>query len=512
MIQRRGPKNWENVHVTERVRVKDLIDVDNSAPGGVQLDWLGLLRQAARDLNALAAEAARSGERVRALGSAWALTDIAVTDGWLINTKLLNGCFDVPDHYFDASYPQDKRQYVVVAQCGISIGELNSHLEVTATVGFPRALKTSGIGAGQTIAGAISGNTHGAAINFGATPDYVVGLQIVTGSGRSIWIERESQPVLNEAFMSDVQATLIRDDDLLDAAIVSFGAFGIITAVVIETDPLYQLAFAKVHDITHADLKHKLDHFDYNDPSGLYHYEFIFDPYSRNQQAMEAVAARVPFEPGHPAPRPVWIVRSEKGFAPGDRASPLFFRVPFMSAGRKTAIQFKQYREKCILGDVRCTPGQAFTATISYIEGNTESAIGVSIDDAAAMMDISTGVVRSMKLPAMSQVRLVHPSRALLGFTYPGPKTAVFEFGLLNDSRYPKFERNLTDALASAGVLYTMHWSKNSGVDPARLDAMYGADRITRWRNARRRAFDNDAALMKVFENDHLVRAGLAGT
>jgi hypothetical protein len=510
MIQRRGPKTWENVHVTERVRVRDLIDVDNSAPAGERPDWLGLLRQAARDLDGLAANARQAGVRIRALGSGWALTDIAVTDGWLINTALLNGCFDVPGHYFEAVYPQAKRSYVVVAQCGISIGELNAHLEVTATTGFPRALRTSGIGAGQTIAGAISGNTHGAAINFGAIPDYVVGLQIVTGSGRSTWIERASQPILNDEFMRDVDADRIRDDDLLNAAIVSFGAFGIITAVVIEMDPVYQLDFAPVHDISHADLKHKLDHFDFDDPAGLYHYEFVFDPYSKRQLAMEAAAVRVPYEPGHPAPQPVWIVRSEKGFAPGDRASPILLRLPFLTAGYKTSVQFKQYREKCILGNVRCTPGQAFTATISYLEGNTESAIGVSIADAAKMFDISTAVIRSMKLPAMSQVRIVHPSRALLGFTYLAPKTAVFEFGLVNDARYPRFERALTDALASAGVPCTLHWSKNSGLDAAQITSMYGDDRVTRWRAARERLFGNDRALMTVFDNEHLKRAGLA--
>jgi hypothetical protein len=39
---------------------------------------------------------------------------------------------------------------------------------------------------------------------------------------------------------------------------------------------------------------------------------------------------------------------------------------------------------------------------------------------------------------------------------------------------------------------------------------MYGTERITRWRNARARVFDNDAALQAVFDNEHLRRAGLA--
>jgi hypothetical protein len=177
---------------------------------------------------------------------------------------------------------------------------------------------------------------------------------------------------------------------------------------------------------------------------------------------MEAVATKVSFEPGHNPPRPVWIVRSDKGFALGDKAASVFLKLPLMSPARKTALQFKQYRQRCILGSTRGTPGQLFTATITYFEGYTESALGVSIKDAAKMFDISSEVIRQLKIPAMSQVRVVHPSRALLGFTCLEPKTAVFEFGLANDSTFPLFEKNLTDRLAQA-VAYTFHWSKTPG-------------------------------------------------
>jgi len=407
-------------------------------------------------------------------------------------------------------YPANKRPFVVIAQCGMSIGELNVHLELTATSGFPRALKTAGIGAGQTIAGAISGNTHGSAINFGAMPDFVVGLQIVTGNGKSLWIERASEPVLNDTFLGRLDAERVRDDDVFNAAVVSFGAFGVITAVAIETEPIYQLKFPPVSDISHDAVKQKLDNFDFDDPVGLHHYEFVFNPYSSSQIAMQTLATKVPFEPGHPGPTPVWIVRGEQGFALADQLPAGILRFPFLPPSMLAGAQFKQYRRLAILGDVRSTPGRLFTATISYFEGNTESTIGVSIDDAAKTMDISGDIVKRMKLPAMAQVRVVHPSRALLGFTYLGPKTVVFEFGLANDSRYPLFEQNLISELTAAGVGHTAHWSKNSGIDPQRLDAMYGATRVNTWKAARQTVFKNDSALMSVFDNDHLVRAGLA--
>ncbi|MEX2610956.1 MAG: FAD-binding protein [Gemmatimonadota bacterium] len=511
MIRRNGAQAWDNVHVTFRAQLDDLIDVDNGPPaGGTQQRGFPLLRQVAADLDGLAAEARQRGKRIRALGSGWALTDIALTDGWLINTKPLTGCFELSERYFEDSFEQARRPFVVLAQAGISVGQLNTHLELGATAGFPRALRTAGIGAGQTIAGAVSGNTHGSAINFGAMPDFVVGIQLVTGSGRSLWLERASEPVLTDEFVAKLGAERMRDDDVFDAAVVSFGAFGIITALAIETEPLYQLAFAPVHDISHADLKHKLSHLAYDDPPGLHHYEFVFDPYSSNEMAMEAVATKVPVEPGHTPPEPVWIVRSEKGFALGPHTPGVILDLPLVTPAQKTAFQFKQYRERCILDDTRGTPGQLFTATITYLEGYTESALGVSVHDAATMIDVSARVIRDMDLPAMAQVRVAHPSRALLGFTYLAPKTAVFEFGLAHDDRFPEFEDNLTAALTAEGVRYTFHWSKNSGLTPARLQAMYGNSRVQRWRDARKRVFHDDAALMEVFSNEHLERAGLA--
>jgi hypothetical protein len=82
--------------------------------------------------------------------------------------------------------------------------------------------------------------------------------------------------------------------------------------------------------------------------------------------------------------------------------------------------------------------------------------------------------------------------------------------GLINDERFPEFERKLDAAFRKAGIRYTMHWSKNSGIDPEQLEYMYGQPKIERWKAARRRVFDNDATLMQMFEHDAMVSAGLA--
>ena len=81
--------------------------------------------------------------------------------------------------------------------------------------------------------------------------------------------------------------------------------------------PRESLRVPAIGDIHHDDLKAKLREFGNADPPDLYHYEFIFDPHSRRQMAMEAGAARVPFQPGLPTPRPRWILRDKNGYGPG---------------------------------------------------------------------------------------------------------------------------------------------------------------------------------------------------
>lgn len=506
----RGPQPWNGVHVTHRTTVAELIDVDNVGPQRTLLAGFDMFRHAGESLDEVIRKAREAGKRVLSIGSGWALSEINVTDGWLVNTKLLNGCYDIGDRYFDAAYPAADRPCVVLAQAGMQIAELNAYLElIPQDIAAKRALKAAGIGNGQTIAGAVSGNTHGSQINFGAMPDFVVGLHIATGSGRTLWIEKASKPVLNHDFATNIGADLIRDDDIFNAAVVSFGTFGIIAAVAVETAPIYQLAFPAIGDIHHDDLKTKLREFGNADPVNLYHYEFIFDPHSRNQMAMEAGAPQVPFQPGVPTPKPRWILRDKNGYAPGVNILRLVDLLRFLPPRIITGIQFKQYRRLALLNGVRGSPGQLYTSSIYYLEGYTESAFGVSVTNAPETIDICSQVAREMRLPSISQVRLVHRSEATLGFTQHEPKTAVFEVGLVNDDRFPEFERRMDAAFREAGIRYTMHWSKNSGLDPQKLDYMYGA-KVAKWKAARRDVFGNDATLMQMFETDAMVRAGLA--
>jgi hypothetical protein len=510
--ENQGPQDWTGVHVTNRTTVAEIINVDNVGPNNALLSGWEMFRHAGESLDLLIRQAKAAGKRILPIGSGWALSAINITDGWLVNTKLLNGCYDIGDEYFHADYPAEKRRNVVLAQCGMQIAELSAYLEQMPTEDADRrAIQAAGIGNGQTVAGAVSGNTHGSQITYGAMPDFVCGIHLATGTGETLWIERKSKPVANEAFLAKIGARLVRDDDIFNAAVVSFGTFGIVAALAVETVPIYQLAFAPIRDIGYADLKMKLDRFATTAPTDLYHYEFIFDPHSDKQTAMEASAPKVPFLPGIPTPIPRWIIRDKHGFAPGiNILNVLGLLRSILPVGWVTAFQYKRYRKIALLDGVRGSPGQIYTSSIYYLEGYTESSLGVAIADAAATIDITSQVARAMRLPSICQVRICRGSGGTLAFTQHQPITAVFEYGMINDERFAEFEQRLDEAFRSAGIRYTMHWSKNSGLSPAKLEYMYGASKIASWKAARQAVFGNDPGLMKLFETDTMIAAGLA--
>lgn len=509
--EKQGPQAWAGVHVTNRTTVAEIINVDNVGPNGVLLSGWEMFRYAGESLDLLIRQARDAGKRILPIGSGWALSRINITDGWLVNTKLLNGCYDIGTQYLHDDYPAEKRRNVVLAQAGMQIAELNAYLElIPQDDADRRAIQAAGIGNGQTIAGSVSGNTHGSQITFGAMPDFVAGLHVATGGGQTLWIERKSRPVVNDAFVAKIGARLIRDDDIFNAAVVSFGTFGIIAAIAVEAAPSYLLEFAPIVDISHDDLKRKLAGFATTPPANLYHYEFIFDPHSRKHTAMEASAPKVPYQ-RVPTPTPRWIIRDKNGFAPGiNILNILGLLRAFVPPGLITGLQYKQYRKIALLNSVRGTPGQIYTSSIYYLEGYVESAYAVAIADAPATIDISSEVARAMRLPSISQVRICRGSTGTLAFTQHQPITAVFEYGMINDGRFPEFERRLDEAFRKAGIRYTMHWSKNSGIDPDKLEYMYGATKIANWKAARRAVFGNDATLMKLFETDVMTEAGLA--
>ena len=135
----------------------------------------------------------------------------------------------------------------------------------------------------------ISTNTHGSAFRFGATPDFIVGIHLVTGPSKHVYLERASYPVIQDSFADMLGAELVRDDAMFNAALVSFGLFGIIHGLMMEARELFLLhAFRSFHPFNDG-LRSAISSLDFSgidlhgqSANRLYHFQVTLNPNEGN--------------------------------------------------------------------------------------------------------------------------------------------------------------------------------------------------------------------------------------
>jgi L-gulonolactone oxidase len=214
------------------------------------------------ELCEVVAQAAEQRLRVRAAGSAHSFTDIACTDGVLVQTSAMQRVIDA-----------DPGSGLVRVQGGITLHQLGPLLA-------PRrlALENQGDIDTQTVAGALATATHGTGVRFGNLSTRVAAMRLVTASGDVVEVDRESDP------------------DALLAARVSLGALGIASEIVLECIPLYTLTRID-KPLPLDDTLDRLDeHVDRND-----HFEFFLWPYTRTAMTRSTIRSDAP-----PDPTPAW--------------------------------------------------------------------------------------------------------------------------------------------------------------------------------------------------------------
>jgi hypothetical protein len=499
IIVKRGSSEWENRHETFVEPIADLYELGNdtalAAMAGYNDTTQGIL--------ALVKEAADKGTTLRALGAGWSWTKIMTPEstGLLLDTKPLNSVFNISAASVNTAYTGDRKK-LVFAQCGNGVWELSRYLK-TKNLSLP----TSGASNGQTIAGLIGTGAHGSAFDVGAAQDMVVGLHIITGPGTHVYLERASYPVVSQSFVTGIGATLIQDDALFNAALVSFGCFGIIHGVMLETVDLFLLE-AYMERMPYDDgLKHIMETLDFSNaalPCGNerpFHFAVSINPYDIDNGVYVTSMYKRPYRTDYVKPSD-----NAAGVGPGDDAAVfvggLTDVIPALVPGLVNTL---------LAGAM--TPYHKQFGILSEIFDNTtlhgrllSAAIGIPIEHTTKVTEIMLQLNQDKgPFTGMFAYRFIKKTKATLGFTR-FDHTCIFELDAAFSNRTLDFYHAAWKALEDNNIPFTFHWGKMNEIDPARMQRMYGAD-ATAWVNARNTLLTPESR--KIFANPLITSWGL---
>ena len=254
--------------------------------------------------------------RVRVAGSGHSFTDIACTDGVLVDLGRMNRVL-----------AQDGEH--VTVEAGITLHQLGQELAARGL-----AMENQGDIDRQTLAGALSTATHGTGARFANLSSRVAGMRLVTAGGDVV------EP---------------SGDDLL-AARVSLGSLGAISQVTLRCVPLFT-----IERVTEPrPLAETLDRFDEHAEAND-HFELFAFPYTRTAIVLLSERGDRPPEP--PSARRLWLEEAFENTALGaacrmgrarPRAIPSLNRALTRLVGRQVRID-RSHRVYANRRDVRFT-------------------------------------------------------------------------------------------------------------------------------------------------------------
>ncbi|HEX7892484.1 MAG TPA: D-arabinono-1,4-lactone oxidase [Ramlibacter sp.] len=212
------------------------------------------------------AQASLQAKALHPVGSGWANTDMAASAQWMVGLQSLCSQLSyvvggrpsaLNDEWVARQADPNGATKLVHFEAGVEVGRA---AEILDSLGL--AFPTLGGANGQSLAGVISTSTHGGEWNQPPLPDMVRAIHLVTATGQELWIERASQPVTTDARLREVLpcagTRIVRSDEVFDAAVVSFGRFGVIYSMVLEV----RRAFRVVEVITRPPVQAVLDKLD----------------------------------------------------------------------------------------------------------------------------------------------------------------------------------------------------------------------------------------------------------
>jgi len=517
---------WDTLHKNGRFDLKFFLSTQLESESNMP-SILDRYNDAADEMRRLFKEAVDNNEGFRSIGSKWSMSSIAHQKDRMHFTSNMNITFAIPSAGVHANSLY-KSENLFFFQCGNEIKEISAFLESQG-----KSLKTTGASNGQTIAGCISTGVHGSALDVGAVQDYIVGLNLITGPNPEdiIYLERHSKPALNDKLPNKLNATVIRNDDLFNAALVGLGSFGFIHGVVVEAEDRFLLKryVRKIKKETALKLAETLDfaNSDFKIPEELdasgkgkrpYHYKVFVNPYSNENEYIVEAIYKKDYDPEyiqkHGDPIPFM-----KEFIYRDliylliKISEKFPRIiPLFIKGLNNAIMPEESKD----GEKRDIVGKL--SEIFWDAGYQGKAFacsfGVDHRDSKKALEVLTKLTRDEgPIPGIFAMRFVKKSEGMLAFT-KFPVTCMIEIdgiqwkesdGIMSLEKYSK---RMIQVLQANNIPFTIHWGKNANWGfPDLAQHMYGVD-VNRWKEYRSALLSKEMA--KVFSNNFTETLGLS--
>jgi hypothetical protein len=415
------------------------------------------------ELCALVREAEAAGTSIRAVGAGHAWSDVALTDGILVETDRMTGVLE------------EVGENLVRIRGGTRIRDLNAALDA-------RGLGLVNMGGydGQAIAGVVATSTHGSGLRFGAFPDAVHAIDLVASGGRLVHVERGY-----EAF---------------PAAVCAMGCMGIVDSLVLEVRPRFWLRERRVVR-TWADVRGELDDLLAREE----HIELFLDPYSQDvlQTTRTEVSEPTEVSPGDGERHPliemqasiplVWVLLRLAA-----RFRPSLLRTQFPRTLRR--MQDSNYTQ---------VSHRVFNIGAANHLPALSSELAVPVEDDAHLravdriIELAGDLARTRKLVHTSplSLRFVAPSDAYASMMY-GRRTMMIELILVAETRdgpalLAEYERRLAEEFGARP-----HWGQYNVLGPG-VAALY-----PRWEQWRRTYDDMNES--GVFDSAFTDRIGIS--
>lgn len=235
--------------------------------------------QSLKELVEIVSSANKAKQRVRAVGSGHAFSDVASTEGAiLVNPVLLTHVSAAETNLLRGTAGALK---LVNIQAGITVQNLIEELDNRGL-----ALINQGGYTGQTISGTISTGTHGSGITFGPLASFVRSLVLVSETGVVYQIEPSNgitDPTKFTGTIDGVSVVLKQDDEWFNTVQVAMGCIGIIYSITMEVVNAYSIKELRT-STTWEEVKKSLtpELWKHVPPiiSSVDHFELVLNPYA----------------------------------------------------------------------------------------------------------------------------------------------------------------------------------------------------------------------------------------